>query len=308
VTGSNCVNVFLGLGLPWSVGAIYWQVREWDLTWASRYPDIAKDHTDGSQMVFVVRSGDLAFSVCMFCFCALIALTVLVVRRRKIGAELGGPLSLKCISSFLLVLLWVWYIGSSFWWSFRKDVADKTEEMYVLLVGIIGLMVPLLVFLVVAARMPFYYDLESASEANPRNSAASEHKKGSEAPNGKVGLGSAVPEKSTLPALDSFNWHLAGEVVPEGKPKQNDIFDLPPYGSGDVSPLPIARSGVPTASETKNSPVGKVTPYSSQGSDSSAGCGTVRDTPEMAEPWKLTPYASSPMPKMEASQEFKLAV
>merc|ERR1740117_1520596 len=24
VTGSNCVNVFLGLGLPWTIGAIYW--------------------------------------------------------------------------------------------------------------------------------------------------------------------------------------------------------------------------------------------------------------------------------------------
>ena len=25
VTGSNSVNVFLGLGLAWSVGALYWQ-------------------------------------------------------------------------------------------------------------------------------------------------------------------------------------------------------------------------------------------------------------------------------------------
>lgn len=27
VTGSNSVNVFLGLGLPWVVAAIYWQAK-----------------------------------------------------------------------------------------------------------------------------------------------------------------------------------------------------------------------------------------------------------------------------------------
>ena len=30
VTGSNSVNVFLGLGLPWSMAAIYWQARDRD--------------------------------------------------------------------------------------------------------------------------------------------------------------------------------------------------------------------------------------------------------------------------------------
>merc|ERR1719240_1315364 len=38
VTGSNSVNVFLGLGLPWTIGAIYWQVAAWDSEWASKYP------------------------------------------------------------------------------------------------------------------------------------------------------------------------------------------------------------------------------------------------------------------------------
>jgi len=28
VTGSNSVNVFLGLGLPWLIATIYWQVKE----------------------------------------------------------------------------------------------------------------------------------------------------------------------------------------------------------------------------------------------------------------------------------------
>ncbi len=28
VTGSNSVNVFLGLGLPWVIAAIYWQTKQ----------------------------------------------------------------------------------------------------------------------------------------------------------------------------------------------------------------------------------------------------------------------------------------
>merc|ERR1719277_748420 len=30
VTGSNSVNVFLGLGMPWAIGAIYWALNKVD--------------------------------------------------------------------------------------------------------------------------------------------------------------------------------------------------------------------------------------------------------------------------------------
>jgi|OM-RGC.v1.035306326 hypothetical protein len=33
VMGSNSVNVFLGLGMPWTIGALYWTMQpfdEWD--------------------------------------------------------------------------------------------------------------------------------------------------------------------------------------------------------------------------------------------------------------------------------------
>ena len=68
VTGSNSVNVFLGLGLAWLISAIYWDpavgvgaTDEWKL----RYPDIyarqvAAGETPGG---FVVYAGDLGFSV-----------------------------------------------------------------------------------------------------------------------------------------------------------------------------------------------------------------------------------------------------
>lgn len=27
VTGSNSVNIFLGLGLPWTIASIYWKIK-----------------------------------------------------------------------------------------------------------------------------------------------------------------------------------------------------------------------------------------------------------------------------------------
>merc|ERR1711977_204376 len=40
VTGSNSVNVFLGLGLPWLIGAIFWNMEgatdEWKETYAGK--------------------------------------------------------------------------------------------------------------------------------------------------------------------------------------------------------------------------------------------------------------------------------
>merc|ERR1719245_1177530 len=37
VTGSNSVNVFLGLGLPWMIAAIMWSVGERTAKWDARY-------------------------------------------------------------------------------------------------------------------------------------------------------------------------------------------------------------------------------------------------------------------------------
>merc|ERR1719408_775198 len=152
VTGSNCVNVFLGLGLPWTIGSIYWHIKEWDLTWATRYPDVAKELGDASRMVFVVRSGDLAFSVSVFCSCALVALGILTLRRRKVGGELGGPCCLKISASCSFVCMWFFSIFICFWWSFRKDVADSTETLLAFVAGCSFVLAPVCVFLVTALR------------------------------------------------------------------------------------------------------------------------------------------------------------
>merc|ERR1719343_1562126 len=37
VTGSNSVNVFIGLGLSWSIAAFYWETQEPNEAWLERY-------------------------------------------------------------------------------------------------------------------------------------------------------------------------------------------------------------------------------------------------------------------------------
>jgi len=96
VTGSNSVNVFLGLGLPWVIAAIY------------HY---------GSEDGFEVRAGALTFSVTIYIICAIIAISLILVRRflpvfgqDGVGAELGGNNILKYISAVILIFLWFLYV------------------------------------------------------------------------------------------------------------------------------------------------------------------------------------------------------
>ncbi|XP_048337997.1 sodium/calcium exchanger 1 isoform X4 [Sphaerodactylus townsendi] len=90
VTGSNAVNVFLGIGVAWSIAAIY--------------------HAANGNS-FRVDPGNLAFSVTLFTIFAFISVGVLLYRRRpEIGGELGGPRTPKILTSCLFVLLWLLYI------------------------------------------------------------------------------------------------------------------------------------------------------------------------------------------------------
>ncbi|XP_026799389.3 sodium/calcium exchanger 2b isoform X1 [Pangasianodon hypophthalmus] len=90
VTGSNAVNVFLGIGVAWSVAAVYWSIK-------------------GDS--FKVEPGSLAFSVTLFTIFAFICMAVLLFRRRpSIGGELGGPRVSRLITTLLFLGLWLLYI------------------------------------------------------------------------------------------------------------------------------------------------------------------------------------------------------
>jgi solute carrier family 8 (sodium/calcium exchanger) len=53
VTGSNSVNVFLGLGLPWMIGAMYWVAVGPNAEWVGKYPVEAAEYPEG---IFVVQA------------------------------------------------------------------------------------------------------------------------------------------------------------------------------------------------------------------------------------------------------------
>jgi len=125
ITGSNSVNVFLGLGLPWLIAAIYWsnegRTAQWEKeVWAvyqnaydsksealNEFNKLLSDNPDGG---FFVRAGDLGFSVIVFCTCALVCLGCLALRRKLYGGELGGPFGPKIASSTFFGLLWCAYV------------------------------------------------------------------------------------------------------------------------------------------------------------------------------------------------------
>ncbi|XP_018420532.1 PREDICTED: sodium/calcium exchanger 1-like [Nanorana parkeri] len=90
VTGSNAVNVFLGLGVAWSIASIFWA---------------------GKGKSFHVQPGSLAFSVTLFTGLSIVCLCVLLYRRRPpVGGELGGPRIPKILTSIFFFSLWLVYI------------------------------------------------------------------------------------------------------------------------------------------------------------------------------------------------------
>uniref|UniRef100_H2YTJ2 Calx-beta domain-containing protein n=1 Tax=Ciona savignyi TaxID=51511 RepID=H2YTJ2_CIOSA len=66
VTGSNAVNVFLGIGIAWTIAAIYWAVT-------GKTPEEQK---------FRIDPGNLAFSVTIFSILAVFAIGILMFRRK----------------------------------------------------------------------------------------------------------------------------------------------------------------------------------------------------------------------------------
>ncbi|XP_069015371.1 sodium/calcium exchanger 1-like isoform X1 [Embiotoca jacksoni] len=91
VTGSNAVNVFLGIGVAWTIAAVAWRSKG---------------------KPFKVDPGNLAFSVTLYTILAMVSVLTLLYRRRAsvAGGELGGPRTCKLLTSLMFVSLWLIYI------------------------------------------------------------------------------------------------------------------------------------------------------------------------------------------------------
>ena len=89
ITGSNSVNVFLGLGLPWVIAVIY-----------SRQ----------NNTKYEVPSSGLDLSVVLFLSTCLIGVAILIFRRCTVKGELGGSSCGRAVSCAVFISLWFVYI------------------------------------------------------------------------------------------------------------------------------------------------------------------------------------------------------
>jgi solute carrier family 8 (sodium/calcium exchanger) len=124
IMGSNSVNVFLGLGMPWTIGALYWNMTpmdEWDpalkTKWLEKqyrgvtYQDRGYDKLTDGKGAFMNPAGSLSYSVVVFTCLAILCVGILQLRRVKFGGELGGKeRGPKIISAVVLASLWVLYL------------------------------------------------------------------------------------------------------------------------------------------------------------------------------------------------------
>lgn len=98
VTGSNAVNVFLGLGLPWMISSIYWS---------------SKGDQDGRQSGssgYYLPKGSLGVSVIVFCCLAALAIVIMLIRNHFFGGVLGGSERIKKPTAVLFVAMWALYV------------------------------------------------------------------------------------------------------------------------------------------------------------------------------------------------------
>lgn len=94
VTGSNSVNVFLGLGLPWVIASFY----------------AAGEGNAWSETGYMVPTGSLGTSVSIFAPLAIIVLLSLLVNRKIIGGVVGGSSLCRTIGFCLYFGTWVLFL------------------------------------------------------------------------------------------------------------------------------------------------------------------------------------------------------
>jgi len=106
ITGSNCINVFLGLGLPWTLASLYWAATGTTDKWRLRYGK-SHSHYEGG---FIVPAKSLGWSIMYFCSVAVVCISLLLWRRFKCGGELGGSSFVQRRDATFLFCLWLAYV------------------------------------------------------------------------------------------------------------------------------------------------------------------------------------------------------
>eukprot|EP00004_Rigifila_ramosa_P007846 TRINITY_DN19032_c0_g1_i1.p1 TRINITY_DN19032_c0_g1~~TRINITY_DN19032_c0_g1_i1.p1 ORF type:complete len:868 (-),score=171.54 TRINITY_DN19032_c0_g1_i1:24-2354(-) len=89
VNGSNSVNVFIGLGIPWIIASLYY-------------------HAHGEK--YIIPAGNLNFGVEIFLVSSVLTSCILMVNRFYFGGELGGSKPVRLIAAGIMGVLWFLYI------------------------------------------------------------------------------------------------------------------------------------------------------------------------------------------------------
>jgi len=98
ITGSNSVNVFLGLGIPWLMATLY-----------KYFSYEAED----KRSKFIITDKSMPFTIALYSIAAIITLLLLTWRRYSVPAgkaELGGDPKIKLICACMCVSLWLIYL------------------------------------------------------------------------------------------------------------------------------------------------------------------------------------------------------
>ena len=100
VIGSNCINVFVGIGVPWLLQTFY------NLIWLREE--------------FRVPAAGLSFSLLLFFVTFILCHVVVVARRFIFGGELGGPRKWAWASSIYFLSLWLIFVVLSCLRAYRR--------------------------------------------------------------------------------------------------------------------------------------------------------------------------------------------
>ncbi|KAJ1276659.1 hypothetical protein BS78_05G231500 [Paspalum vaginatum] len=91
ITCSNSVNIYVGIGVPWLIETMY-------------------NFFVYQEPLYIDNAAGLSFSLLVFFATSFGCITVLVLRRIVLGAELGGPRLWAWLTSVYFMVLWVVFV------------------------------------------------------------------------------------------------------------------------------------------------------------------------------------------------------
>lgn len=91
ITCSNSVNIYIGIGIPWLIDTTY-------------------NFIAYNEPLRIENAKGLSFSLLIFFVTSIGCISVLVLRRKLLGGELGGPRLWAWVTSIYFMLLWVIFV------------------------------------------------------------------------------------------------------------------------------------------------------------------------------------------------------